>query len=284
MNTVGPAITVGMMARAGAVPRERAIAAVRRQLGPEDELLTAVVGEGHPPAAVRNAIVGEASGEVVVFTGVDAVPVDGWLESIRDAFLDPGIDAVAGSVGPPSTGRNHSSRPGGRLRWTGHLVADYTVDEPAATSLARGDNCAVRRQMVRELGGFDEAFTANWPHEEVEFFTRLMKRGGRMRYVPEARLLPEAEPDSGGERQSEDEALEAEVRRSRSMAAVFARHEAWALLILVASHLLIAIIEVFSSRLPRSAPIRITRGIMEGVRIGVRPVVSPFTVGKGAVR
>ena len=66
------------------------------------------------------------------------------------------------------------------------------------------------------------------------------------------------------------------------MAAIFARHEAWALLIMVASHLLIALIDVFGSRLPRTAPARIARGMMEGVRVGVRPVISPF--GKGGKR
>ncbi len=272
----GPGITVGMMARSGEVPRELAIAAIRNQLGPGDELLTAVVGEGDSPAAIRNAILAQAGGEVVVFTGVEAVPVEGWLEAIRRAFLDSGTDAVAGSVGPPITRPNRSARPGGRLRWTGHLVADYATDEPATTSLAPGLNCAVRQQRAIELGGFDEAFTGEWPHEEVEFFTRLAKTGGRMRYIPEARVLP------GGSRAREDEdltpeeALDREVAHSRSMAAVFARHEAWAFLIMVASHLLITIIEVFSSRLPRSAPARIVRGIVEGVRVGGRPVTSPF--------
>jgi len=280
----GPGITVGMMARAGEVPREEAIAAIRDQLGPGDELLTAVVTERDSPAAIRNAILAEAAAEVVVYTGVEAVPVRGWLEAIRSVFIDSGIDAMAGSVGPPTTGRNRNSRPGGRLRWTGHLVADYSTVEPSTTSLAPGGNCAVRRQRAIVLGGFDESVTSDWPHEEVEFFTRLSKTGGRMRYVPDARVLPGERLTREREEMTPEEALEREVRHSRSMAAVFARHEAWAFLIMVASHLLIAVIDVFSSRLPRSAPARIVRGMVEGVRTGVRPVISPFGKDDLAVR
>jgi len=272
----GTGITIGLMARAGEVPRELAIAAIRSQIGPDDELLSVIVGERDSSAAMRNAILAEAAGEVVVFVGVEAVPVETWLEAIRQAFIDSGIDAIAGSVGPAKSERNRASRPGGRLRWTGHLVADYASDEPSTTSLAPAWNCAVRRQRAIGLGGFDESFNSEWPHEEVEFFTRLAKTGGRMRYVPEARVLPAERTSRKVQGMTPEEALDLEVRHSRSMALVFARHEAWALMIMMASHLLIAILDVFSSRLPRAAPVRIARGMVEGVRAGGRPVSSPF--------
>ncbi len=282
MIAADPVITVGVVARSGREPRQNAIDTVNRQLGPDETLLIAFVDGNGSPAAARNSILREADGDVVAFIRDDGVPVEGWLKSIRSAFLDPGIDAIAGAVGPPVSRKDRSVRPGGRLRWTGHFVTDYATEEPAATSLASGDNCAVRREVALRLGGFDEAFTSQWPHEDVEFFTRLAKRGGRMLYVPEARLVPEGRYSTFEDGGSPEETLEREAGHSRSMAAIFARHEAWALLIMVASHLLIALIDVFGSRLPRTAPARIARGMMEGVRVGVRPVISPF--GKGGKR
>lgn len=282
MIAAEPIITVGVVARSGREPSQNAIDTVNHQLGPNDTLLIAVVDGNGSPAAARNSILREADGDVVAFIRDDGIPVEGWLESIRSAFLDPGIDAIAGAVGPPVSRKDRSVHPGGRLRWTGHLVTDYTTEEPAATSLASGDNCAVRREVALRLGGFDETFTSQWPHEDVEFFTRLAKRGGRMLYVPEARLVPEGRCSTVEDDRSPEETLEREAGHSRSMAAIFARHEAWALLIMVASHLLIALIDVFGSRLPRTAPARIARGMMEGVRVGVRPVISPF--GKGGKR
>ncbi len=279
MNVAEPVITVGMVARSGREPHQSVIDSVHHQLGPDDVLLLAAVEGNDSLAAARNRILGDADGDVVAFISEDGVPADGWLESVRSAFLDPGIDAIAGAVGLPVPRKDRSARPGGRLRWTGHLVTDYATEEQAVTSLASGDNCAVRRRVALKLGGFDEAFTSEWPHEDVEFFTRLIKTGGRMLYIPGARLLLEEEHSAIGNDGSPEETLELEARHSRSMAAIFARHEAWALLIMVASHLLITLIDVFSSRLPRMAPVRIAGEMMDGVRAGVRPVTSPFEKG-----
>jgi len=254
VTVVEPVITVGMVVRSGREPHQRNIDSVNHQLGPDDVLLLATVEGNDSLAVVRNRILGEADSEVVAFISEDGLPVEEWLSSVRSAFLDPGIDAIAGSVGPPVPRKDRNVRPGGRLRWTGHIVSDYAVEEQAVTSLATGDR----------------------PHEDVEFFTRLIKTGGRMLYVPGARFLPEERHSALRNGGSPEETLELEVQHSRSMAAIFARHEAWALLIMVASHLLITLIEVFSSRLPRIAPVRIARAMMDGVHAGVRPVTSPF--------
>ena len=65
-------------------------------------------------------------------------------------------------------------------------------------------------------------------------------------------------------------------RQSRSMAAIFARHEAWALLVMMISHLLAAVVDVFASRLPRNAPFQIAGELIAGVRAGVRPAARQF--------
>jgi len=318
---VGSTITVGVVAGAGPERLERTVGTVLGQLEGGDCLLVAMLADieapreaglrisearsayrdvfevdlvegqapGDPllapsPASARNAILEHSSEDVVVFLDDFGLPLDGWLESIRAAFLDPGIDAVAGAIEPPDIGPYPDARPGGRLRWTGHLVANYSAEVSSPTSLASGRNCAVRRELALKLGGFDEAFAAGWPYEDVEFFTRLAKAGGRMLFVPGARLFLQPVHRAAGRSESMEDLLEQYASRSRSMAAIFARHEAWALLIMVASHLLAAVVDVLANRLPRHAPGRIVRELVTGIRHGVRPVTNTFRKGERVVK
>jgi len=144
----------------------------------------------------------------------------------------------------------------------------------------------VRRLRAVRLRGFDESFADEvhrMPFAEVEFFTRLSKEGGRGRFCPDAAV---------GWRSGSD-AYETELEgglpvdaasRTAAMAAVFARHEAWALLIMGASHLLGALPEVVAGRLPRDTPGRIVRAFLDGIRLGVRPVNSPIPPARGSKR
>jgi hypothetical protein len=265
----GPAITVGIIGGEGET-LERTSAAVSRQLRESDSLLITARFD-IPDSAACNAILLEAEGEVVSFLKGGAEPLDGWLESVRLAFLDRGVDAVAGAIDPPPSRRYPGIRPGGQLRWTGHLAVDYASLQASTSSLASIENCAVRREVAIKLGGFDETFDAGWPYADVEFFTRLAKSGGRTLFVPEARIILSLDEVDGVVKETPDEVLADRAARSRSMAVIFARHEAWALLIMVASHLLKGIVDVFASLLPRRAPLVIAGELITGIKIGVRP-------------
>jgi GT2 family glycosyltransferase len=226
------------------------------------------------PAQARNAVIEACGEEIAVFLDDGGTPVAGWLRAIRDSFSDPGVDAIAGRIVVPGLDVNQSDPPGGRLRWTGYLQLNFSSDTPGASTLASGRNCAVRRSLALGLQGFDEAFTAGLPYEDVEFFTRIGKAGGRTRYLPEATVELEPEEKTGESVDIHLENLEAQAARTCAMAAIFARHEVWALLIMSASHLIQAVLDVFIGRLPNYAPLRILTEIGEGVRMGVRPVES----------
>jgi hypothetical protein len=127
-----------------------------------------------------------------------------------------------------------------------------------------------------EMGGFDETFAFGWPYEDVEFFTRLAKAGRRTYFIPDARIIMQPFPGSNPDILSDEDMLGLRCRQSRSMAAIFARHEAWALLVMMISHLLAAVVDVFASRLPRNAPFQIAGELIAGVRAGVRPAARRF--------
>ena len=231
-----------------------------------------------------NAALLEAKQDVVAFVDDRTGPLPGWLAGVRACMEDPGIDLVAGRIlgaAPPEAGR-----PGGRLRWTGHVQADYAGEVAGSTSLAHPANFAVRRLRAVRLRGFDESFADEahrMPFAEVEFFTRLGKEGGRGRYCPEA-AVDWRSPIDPYEAEMEEGLPDDIASRTAAMAAVFARHEAWALLIMGASHLLGALPEVVAGRLPRSTPGRLVRAFLDGIRLGVRPVHSPIPHGKGSKR
>ena len=56
------------------------------------------------------------------------------------------------------------------------------------------------------------------------------------------------------------------------MATVFARHEVWALPILMGSHLIETVVDTLAGSLPREAVGRVARAVVDGVRRAGRPV------------
>ena len=306
-----PSVAIGLVAGRGSDPLERTLGAVLAQVGSGDSIWVTLLegvedpwecaarveearaahGDTRSPAllpvdardhrylfesaaAARNEVIGACNDEIVAFLDDGGIPLPGWLEAIRERFADPGVDAVAGRLVQPGLHPEPGAPPGGRMRWTGHLQLNYAAQKGGPSSLASGRNCAVRRLHAVRLGGFDEAFTTELPYEDVEFFTRIGKGGGRTWFLPEASV--EVEPYAWKEERVDPQLanLEEQAARTCAMAAVFARHEAWALLIMGASHLIQTVLDVISGRLPNIAPLRIVTEIGEGIRMGVRPVQS----------
>lgn len=142
-------------------------------------------------AAARNRGAREAKGEALVFTDSDCVPPEDWLKRIRDYFRDPVIVSISGMY---RTENNHSSQ----ARFIGYDIDFRLRQEPAAAAIFGTYNCAIRREIFFELGGFDEHFPGI-TLEDTDFGFRLGRRyPGRMRLAKDLfvghyhreRLLP----------------------------------------------------------------------------------------------
>lgn len=317
-----PSVSIGLLVQRDPAALERLLTALAPQLQTGDELLVAPVGGVLDPVAVadrvrevarldreraiqpvwdgatgtsavsaavaRNRILAAARGEVVAFLDDGGLPSPGWLEAVRSVFADERIEALAGRIvtGQPHRGRG---RPGARLRWTGQVTDDLAALRPGITSLASARNAAVLSGVARKAGGFDEAWGSGSPYEDVEFFVRLGKAGARLRFEPAARVTLTAgeafpdisDPGPGGSRIWN---LEQQAARTRAMTAIFARHEVWALPLVVISHLVLAVIEVVAGRLPPHAPLRLLIEMVEGVRLAVHPVDSPWNPSGGPAK
>jgi GT2 family glycosyltransferase len=137
----------------------------------------------HGPAAARNVGWRAARARLVAFTDDDTVPTPGWLEAGVGALeRDAEVAAVTGQVvvplppAPTDYERNES----------GLETAEFVTA-----------NCFCRRDVLQELGGFDERFTAAW-REDSDLHFRLLERGAKLRKVPDAVVVHPVRPAPWG--------------------------------------------------------------------------------------
>jgi GT2 family glycosyltransferase len=141
------------------------------------------VAAAHGPAAARNVGWRAAGAPIIAFTDDDTIPDPGWLEAGVGALQrDAELTAVTGQVivplppAPTDYERNE----------TGLETAEFVTA-----------NCFCRCDVLQELGGFDERFTAAW-REDSDLHFRLLERGAKLRKVPDAIVVHPVRPAPWG--------------------------------------------------------------------------------------
>ncbi|MEM7717775.1 MAG: glycosyltransferase [Pseudomonadota bacterium] len=143
-------------------------------------------------SAARNRGVAAAAGEICAFIDDDAVAEPLWLYRLSEAFAVTSADAVVGFV----RGRNGISFQS-RLALVDaeaetHQVATDreqpfvpTVPNGQAVKLV-GTNMAIRRNVLRSVGGFDEIY--RFYLEDSDLSRRLAQKGKRLAVAPLAEV------------------------------------------------------------------------------------------------
>jgi glycosyltransferase involved in cell wall biosynthesis len=137
------------------------------------------------PALVRNWGIERASGDVLYFLDDDDTVVPGGLAALVDALrASPKVGMAFGRVQPfgpnPDIVRHYvryfewAARNARRLRWSSWLTSGAIM---FSGTLIINSACAIRRPLAIELGGYDTNMAV---YEDVEFFTRAMRRGGHV--------------------------------------------------------------------------------------------------------
>ena len=136
----------------------------------------------------RNRLVEAARGSVIVGVDDDCIPDPAWLATLTGVLADTACDAAVGRIIiPPSTWLGDSISAlgfpaGGNA---GYEVMFHVGSDGVTDNLASG-NCAVRRQALADVGGFDESMM--WGGEDTDISRRLVLAGKRIVYVPTAVL------------------------------------------------------------------------------------------------
>jgi GT2 family glycosyltransferase len=148
----------------------------------------------------RNAGLSAATTDIVAFTD-DDVLVDGhWLQGLADGF-DRGqaVGCVCGIVPSGEIRTPAQAYFDQRVGWASSCKsALYQLNSPPAHVplfpfqvgiYGTGANFAIRRSVVFELGGFDEALGVGAPTEggeDLDMFFRVLRAGWQLAYEPSA--------------------------------------------------------------------------------------------------
>ncbi|MDP9181292.1 MAG: glycosyltransferase family 2 protein [Actinomycetota bacterium] len=145
-------------------------------------VVTRVVHEPQPGSYVaRNAGWRTTSGEVVAFTDADCVPSPGWLAGLLGALAEGELAAGAVVPGPPPAGR-------WAAWWAAYDRAMYLdqKENVERDGFAATANLAVRRQVLEELDGFDDALVSGG---DFAFTRAATSAGHRLVWAPAAPVL-----------------------------------------------------------------------------------------------
>ncbi len=171
----------------------------RRVVG-DDSRFRYVREVGPGLSRARNRGLREATGPHVAFTDDDVRVDSWWLHGLAAGFVtDPAAGCVTGIVPPAELDDEAQLFFDRRYSWAKHHetrvfdLAERADASPlypySAGIFGTGANFAVDRQLLLELGGFDEALGAGTPAgggEDLDAFVRVLTAGRSLVYEPSA--------------------------------------------------------------------------------------------------
>lgn len=145
--------------------------------------LTVITQPHAGPAAARNRGAARAAGDFLAFTDDDCQPHRNWLQAFARQFASAPNSLLGGYTINMLSENPYSN--------ASQLIVDYLYSYhnqiPEAATFFTSNNMAVAKSAFRAVGGFDFSFPLA-AGEDREFCERWLAEGGKMIYVPEARV------------------------------------------------------------------------------------------------
>jgi len=140
--------------------------------------------------AACNEGVRNASGEILLFIDDDiSIPDNKLLERHVRNYEDSMIGGVAGKILDAQTLEENRYNPHSN-DWTwGYFATTWNHNHRTEVVTAPGANMSFRRQLLLELGGFDENFSGNAFRFETDVCYRLKKLGYKTIFDPHVVVL-----------------------------------------------------------------------------------------------
>lgn len=164
--------------------------------------MTYVTTEYQNLPRARNEGAGLAHGEIVVYVDDDVEPHTGFLFGHAEPYSNPAIVGVTGPALPPGQSLKGRGEIGEEV-WAALMARKhmrFDVSFAFSAQWAVGCNMSFRRQLIADLGGFDENFIGP-AGDDAEFSHRVLRKAGVIQYTPAAQLVHLKAP-SGGLRDS----------------------------------------------------------------------------------
>lgn len=143
------------------------------------------LSENHGPAYCRNIGAKNAKGDILVFTDSDCKVDLNWLKNISRHFSQNTADAIMGRlVMLPSTFLGDSISALG-FPAGGAIGFDkiWRVDKDGFTDSLSSCNCAIKKNIFWEIGGFDESFPYPGGEDSLLAYC-LVRLNYKIRYCP----------------------------------------------------------------------------------------------------
>ncbi len=145
----------------------------------EDFGAKVVVEDREGISIARDAGVRVAKGSIIISASADAWYPKNWLKSLIQPILAEKVDASFGPFLP-------DKRRGVEGTMSHALFLAQLLLSKTQVPLCSADNMAFRKDVYLELGGFD---TSLYSMEDVEFLSRLKRKGKRVVFVAEAKAF-----------------------------------------------------------------------------------------------
>lgn len=124
---------------------------------------------------------------VVIFLDDDIIPDANLIDMHRRCYLDKSIGAAAGFTDDPVFEGKSETPPWFDIT-NGEIYQNFSLSKSQYVVSLMGANMSFRRDVLADIGGFDENFKHNALFEEVDCAFRVMKAGYKIWYCAEARL------------------------------------------------------------------------------------------------
>jgi glycosyltransferase involved in cell wall biosynthesis len=145
--------------------------------GKEHPLVHYIYQNNAGPAAARNKAWRNSQADICIFTDGDCVPESNWIEELTSPFSDNSIGATAGVYKTLNRDKILARVIGLEIDWRYRNV-EKEIE-------AHGTyNLAVRKKVLQEIGGFNEAYTK--PSGEDWDLTYKISKKYKILYIPSA--------------------------------------------------------------------------------------------------
>lgn len=145
----------------------------------------------------RNRVLDAARGAVVIGVDDDCMPKPGWIDALLAPLADPSVAGTVGGIEIPPAGLlgDCISALGFPAGGSAGYATMFRVDPDGTTYNIAAGNCALRADVLRELGGFDESLT--YGGEDTELAHRFNCAGKRLVFAPDAVIVHPARKGVG---------------------------------------------------------------------------------------